>query len=161
MNALQRHKAAWLEQIAGAKALAVALKKRIRYTGLTVRHLWDLPTLFAVQQQGIQHTDEAIGILQGRIAQLQQRLQHHERGPLMASARLLQRRRDQTAAVARKLAEAKTVEERQAAEREASQLASDVESDGMPDADVIIDGKTGQAIDAPPPNVPIIRLHKQ
>lgn len=147
MNVIQRHAKAIREQLAGARLLAIALKKRIRYMGLTVRHIWDLPTLFAVQQQGIQYTDEAVGKLHMELERMKKRIQHHERGPLMASARLLQRRQGQAEAIARKLAEAKTDDDVKAAERAAAQLASDLEADGMPPADVEIDGQNGQVLE--------------
>lgn len=168
MNVLQRHKAAWLEQVAGAKVLAVALKKRVRYIGLTFRHIWDLPTLFqVVAQQGAQNkqaietVDKAVQMVNANAQDLRQRLRHHEHGPLIRSARTYAEKQLRLAKAAHKAAVATTPEERQEAEREAAQLAGELEAESMPAADVTLDMQSGQAIDGEPGKPRIISLHKQ
>jgi hypothetical protein len=147
MNIIQRHKAAWLEQIAGAQLLAQALKKRAKYIGQVFSFWWHGPRVILTQQQGIQNVDEAVGILQQRIAELQARLRFHEHGPLSASARTLQRRAARLKNLKTRAAAAKTAEEHEALAREAAQLQSEMEADAMPDADVTIDAQNGQVVD--------------
>lgn len=163
MNVFTRHKAAALEQIAGAKMLATALRKRIRYIKLIFVHFGQLPRLFAVHQQAIQNLDESIGTVGGLANDLQGRLRHHERGPLAASTRQLARQRQRLQHAAQMAAFAKTAEERQAAEREMAQVATELEAESMPDSDVTIDGQTGQTLERSairgPGDPKILRLH--
>lgn len=161
MTVLARHKAAWLEQLQGAKLLWAALKKRIRYIWLIVEHIGQLPRLIAVQQMSIQNLDESIGKVHGLASDTAARVRHHEHGPLMRSARAHAVKRQRLQDAALKMATAKTEPERHAAELEAAQLATDLEAESMPPADITIDAPSGQAIEGEPGKPRIVRLHEQ
>jgi hypothetical protein len=168
MNVLQRHKVALLEQLAGAKVLATALRKRARHIGLSFHHLWDLPTLFQVvsmqnaqNKEAIETVDQAVQKVNANAQELRLRLRHHEHGPLVRSTRAYNEKMARLAKVEAKLAQAKTADERRDAEKEAAQLSDELEAAAMPEADVTIDTRSGQAIDGEPGKPRIIRMHEQ
>lgn len=153
MRLIQDHKAAWLEQLRGAKALAKAARKRIRYIGHVFSFWWNGPRVILVQQQGIQNVDEGVAMLQGAVEDLRARLRHHEHGPLLRSARALSEKRQRLQRAAERAAAATTPGEIAAAQREAAILAEEL---NMPDADITIDASNGQSIMAPERKLQII-----
>lgn len=147
MNIVARHRAALLEQAAGAKLLGKALKKRAAYLRDVWKFVMLMPHMFrelhkqvVVIQHNLEGMARHLDATRGLAVDSHQRLKHHERGPLMQSARVLQARRDRAEAAAGKLKSGNPAE--QAAARQA--LEADAVAGVVGEPDVVLDGGSGQ-----------------